>query len=65
MEKKTAQLSVHMDDELKANALDFAELQGVSASEFICSLLIQYRDKKFDEYRLLQKVFKSERTDRS
>jgi hypothetical protein len=64
MEKKTATLSVHMDDELKSNVLDFAELNGVSASEFICSLLIDYRTKKFDEFRLLQKVFESQGTDK-
>lgn len=65
MEKKTEALTVHLSDTRKLQVKRLAESSGLTASEFIGSLIENHLSAEFDRLRLLQEVFDFEGTDRS
>ena len=65
MEKKTEALTVHISDTRKLQVKRLAEANGLTASEFICSLIENHLESEKLKFRLLQEVFDFEGTDRS
>lgn len=65
MEKKTESLTVHISNTRKMQIKRLAESEGLTASEFICSLIDKHLHCELDKFRLLQEVFDFERADRS
>lgn len=60
--KKDEQISVHMPGERKLQLKRLAEAEGLTASEFVNSLIDERLSLELSRYRLLHEVFIGERT---
>lgn len=65
MEKKNAQIAVHMSDERKLQVTKLAEANGLTVSEYVCCLISKDLESELLKFRLMQGVFGSEGMDSS
>lgn len=65
MDKKTEAMTVHLSEKRKKQVLKLADSNGMTGSEFICSLIENRLEVELINFRLLQDVFDFDGTNNS